>query len=64
MNAARRRVFVILHTVLSDVVLKRRVTLDNAGNGEESAIGVLILQREAKRVTLPNLKLGRNNKTN
>jgi len=38
--------------VLSDVVLKRRVTLDNAGIREESAIGVLILQREAKRVTL------------
>jgi len=53
MNAARRRrVFVILHTVLSDVVLKQRVTLDNVGNREESAIGVLILRREAKRVCL------------
>lgn len=37
-------------TVLSEV-LKRHVTLDDAGNGEESATLALILQRGVKRVT-------------
>lgn len=44
-------------TVLSEVVLKQRVTLNDAGNREENA---LILQRELS-VSLPNLKLGRSN---
>lgn len=35
------RVFAILHTmVLNGVVLKRRVTLDDAGNREENATGI------------------------